>query len=50
MSSRSPLLCADPMDARAHALLWLDGIGGAIVGVLVLSLRAWLAPLQGFSI
>lgn len=42
---------SDPaMNARARAILWLDSIGAVAVGILVLSLRAWLAPLLGFSV
>lgn len=41
-TSRHPILC--------RWLLWIDGGGGALVGVLVLGLRRWLAGWYGLPL
>jgi hypothetical protein len=32
---------------RADRLIWIDGIAGAVVGLLMLSLRGWLTDVYG---
>jgi hypothetical protein len=34
----------------ARHLPWFDGLAALTAGVVVLSLRSWLAPLEGFSL
>ncbi len=36
------------MNERARSLLWPDGGAGAVVGLLVVTLREWLASLYSF--
>ena len=37
------------MNALRPRLLWIDGIGGLVVGALFVGLAPWLAELYGFS-
>ncbi len=38
------------MTERARSLLWLDGGAGCVVGLLVVTLREWLAAIYSFPL